>query len=602
MSESSFNPGFDACYRYFAYRLPLERLTKQDAQNVHCPFHGDKHASMSLNLAKGVWHCHVCELAGGMLDFEKRMMACDQEAAWEQIYRITGLEKPKQTRRVIASYDYTDVSGKVLFQKLRYEPKEFANRQPDGKGGWFYNLHGVKKVLYRLPELVTAKLVFVVEGEKDADNLREALLAADVKHCATTCNFDGAGHWKAEYAPYFTGKLVVVLADNDAKGRSHQQTVCANVKPYAEKVKAAELPGLKEKDDVSDWLAIAANTVKALLALVKATPIWEPEQTEHVLLEEMRDFLDRAPVEIEWLVEGLIPARTRGLMVADPKVGKSPLSLDLALALASGSSFLGHVVPLRRRVAIISREDSPQETARRLRLFSEGSAARSAYNWGQIWVNTMTQSAVLHLDNPEHLEGLIQELKMEQFDLVIFDVLREMHTQDENDNTAIANTVLAATKRIQVECQCGVLVLHHISKAQSTNIFRDARGAGAIHGWTEWGLGLTVVDETAPRREWVRKVTAECKYACPAEDVFFRIVSDDAEGVRDQGSGISPSGGGVPWLRIELTDAPETPRKRNLSEAKQALSPRERGPVPGDSVAGKVTSMPARHWYERDEG
>ena len=549
-----FKPSFDQAYAYYSYRLPLERLARRDSLNVHCPFHEDRNPSLSLNLAHGLWNCHSCGASGGMLDFERKMMGSDVETAWAQIYKITGMEPPKVTRTLVKTYDYTDVQGKLLYQKLRYEPKDFSQRQPDGKGGWWYNLHGVKKVLYRLPEVVTAKLVFVVEGEKDAENLREAFVAAAVKDCAVTTTFDGAGHWKPEYAPYFTGRLVVVIPDNDGKGRAHAQTVAASVKPFAEKVKVVELPGLKEKGDVSDWLAepqvlrlaalaqdgkeILALRVRELMALVKATPLWEPEKTEHVLLEEMRDFLDRAPEEIEWLVEGLIPVRTRGLMVADPKVGKSPLALDLALALASGSSWLGHVVPQRRRVAVISREDSPQETARRLRLFSEGTEARRAYNWGQIWVNTMEQSAEYRLDNFEQVDALIRELQMEQFDLAIFDVLRDLHGGDENDNTVMTG-VLAALKRVQVEARCGILLLHHLSKAQSANVFRDSRGAGAIHGWTEWGVGMTVVDELAPRKEWVRKVEFELKYACPADAVHFKIVGDEQA------------------LRIELVDAPE---------------------------------------------
>ena len=538
---AEFQPNFDQLYRYFSYRMPLEQLPKRDSLNVHCPFHEDKHPSMSLNLVKGVWNCRSCARSGGVLDFERTMMATDSETAWSEIYRITGMEQPKRDRRLVKVYEYTDVAGKLLYQKLRYEPKDFSQRQPDGKGGWFYNLHGVKKVLYRLPEVITAKLVFVVEGEKDADNLRDALAGAAAKGVAVTTTFDGAGHWKAEYAPYFTGRLVVVIPDNDAKGKAHATTVAASVKPYAAKVKVVELPGLPEKGDVTNWLESSdSHTVKELMALVKAAPIWEPETSEHVLLEEMRDFLDRAPEEIDWLVDGLIPVRTRGLMIADPKVGKSPLALDLALALASGSSWLGHIVPQRRRVAVMSREDSPAETARRLKLFAEGSEARKAYNWGQIWVNTMDHSPTLQVDNQEQMDALIKELRMEQFDLAIFDVLNVLHSNDENDNTAMS-AVLEALKRIQVEANCGVLVLHHISKAQSTNIFRDARGAGAIHGWPEWGVGLTITDETAPRKEWVRKVEFELKYACPADPVHFKIVGDDTA------------------LRIELTEAPERP-------------------------------------------
>lgn len=568
---SEFKPDFDMSYRYFAHRLPLERLAKTAQVNVHCPFHQDKNPSLSINLEKAVWHCHSCNQSGGILDFEKAMFAKNTEDAWAEIYRVCGMEPPKQNQRLVATYDYVDEAGKTLFQKLRFEPKHFIQRQPDGKGGWWNNTHGVRKVLYRLPDVIVARTLWVVEGEKDADNLREALQAAGVKECAVTTCCDGAGTWIPQYSVVFASKLTVVLGDNDAKGKAHTQTVAASIKPYAAKLKVVELPGLPEKGDVSDWLA-QGHTVTELMALVKAAPLWEAETSDHVLLEEMRDFLDRAPAEIDWLVEGLIPVRTRGLMVADGKVGKSPLALDLALALASGSSWLGHAAPQRRRVAVISREDAPQETARRLRLLAEGSAARGEYNWGQIWMNTMDQSPEYRLDNLEQVDALIKELQMEQFDLAIFDVLRELHGGDENDNTVMAG-VLAALKRVQVEARCGILLLHHLSKAQSTNVFRDARGAGAIHGWTEWGAGMTVVDELAPRKDWVRKVDFELKYACPADTVYFKIVGDETA------------------LRIELTEPPEKAAAKPRRKVQEIVS--------GIGDQGSGASNPP-HWTERE--
>jgi hypothetical protein len=270
---------FDEAFRYFSYRLPNERLTKRDSMNVRCPFHGDKQASMSLNLAKAVWNCHGCNLSGGILDFERQMFGKDAEESWAQIYKIIGREA-KHNRKLVATYDYVDVDGALLYQKLRYEPKQFSQRQPDGKGGWFYNLNGVKKVLYHLPEVITSKYVAIVEGEKDADRLRAALLAADVKDFAVTTTFDGAGHWKPEYAYFFTGRMAIVMRDEDAKGCIHQQTICASIKPYAGKVKALVLPGLSDQQkDISDWLN-GGHLIKEFLNLIQSTPLWKPEATE----------------------------------------------------------------------------------------------------------------------------------------------------------------------------------------------------------------------------------------------------------------------------------------------------------------------------------
>ncbi len=55
------------------------------------------------------------------------------------------------------------------------------------------------------------------------------------------------------------------------------------------------------------------------------------------------------------------------------------------------------------------------------------------------------------------------------------------------------------------------------------SIFRRIRGATAIHGWTEWALGVSVTNSEEPGREWIRKVEFETKAACSADPVYFRI-------------------------------------------------------------------------------
>ena len=51
--------------------------------------------------------------------------------------------------RIVATYDYTDGDGKLLYQVLRYDPKDFRQRRPDGNGGWIWKLEE-RRVLYRL--------------------------------------------------------------------------------------------------------------------------------------------------------------------------------------------------------------------------------------------------------------------------------------------------------------------------------------------------------------------------------------------------------------------------------------------------------------------
>src|SRR5262249_30894730 len=100
------------------------------------------------------------------------------------------------------AYDYRDEKGDLLFQVVRRQldnpsecpdssAKKFFQRRPDGKGGWINDLKGVRRVLYRLPELIAANpgaTVFICEGEKDIERLRALSLEA-------TTNPGGAGKW-----------------------------------------------------------------------------------------------------------------------------------------------------------------------------------------------------------------------------------------------------------------------------------------------------------------------------------------------------------------------------------------------------------------------
>src|SRR6266568_4883169 len=82
----------------------------------------------------------------------------------------------RRTDRPVASYNYLDEVGRLLFRVDRFaNPKAFRQRRPHPKNSdfWIHNLNGTRRVLYRLPELLAAPKrdwVIVCEGEKDADN------------------------------------------------------------------------------------------------------------------------------------------------------------------------------------------------------------------------------------------------------------------------------------------------------------------------------------------------------------------------------------------------------------------------------------------------
>ena len=163
---------------------------------------------------------------------------------------------------------------------MRYEPKDFRQRRPDGKGGWVWNVSGVDLVLYRLPELIATharKWVIVCEGEKDADLLWKLGFVA-------TTNAMGAGKWDANYTEALFGRRVAILPDNDDPGWKHALRVASELHGSATEVRIIELPGLGERTpkhgkDITDWLE-DGHDAEELKALIRASSNWEPEPGE----------------------------------------------------------------------------------------------------------------------------------------------------------------------------------------------------------------------------------------------------------------------------------------------------------------------------------
>ncbi|MBM4289755.1 MAG: hypothetical protein FJ135_16720 [Deltaproteobacteria bacterium] len=212
----------------------------------------------------------------------------------------------RSKRELLASYEYRDAEGNLLFEVCRFlnadGSKTFSQRRPLPGGGSVWGLRAgeyqcfnnsadwypvgkkgqnpmaaVKKfpaaslVLYRLSELLAADpaaTVYIPEGEKDVERLRDLGMIA-------TCNAMGAGKWREEYNSHLQGRLVVILPDNDDPGRAHAQKVARSVHGIATSIKVVELPDLPEKGDVSDWLD-SGGTVEQLQALVEETPEWSP--------------------------------------------------------------------------------------------------------------------------------------------------------------------------------------------------------------------------------------------------------------------------------------------------------------------------------------
>jgi putative DNA primase/helicase len=199
---------------------------------ARCPAHDDRVPSLSLRDADGkvLVHCH-----GG----------CDQHSVIEALKR-RGLwpdGEAHQPSRIVAEYSYIDESGALLYQVVRTEPKGFFQRRPDGHGGWI-NRKSSRQILYRLREVLQAPIVFVCEGEKDVETLRDNGFVA-------TTNAGGADAlWIPQYTEDLRGREVILLPDADQAGRRRVERIARALFGNVARLMILELEGAK---DVSDW-------------------------------------------------------------------------------------------------------------------------------------------------------------------------------------------------------------------------------------------------------------------------------------------------------------------------------------------------------------
>lgn len=328
-----------------------------------CPSHDDKKASLSISVKE-----------------EKILLFDHAGCPLEDILKASHL-KPKDLflvprakknkPAIVAVYDYTDETGKLLFQTVRFEPKDFRQRKPDGKEKWIWSLSNVRLVPYRLSAIMKEPSVFIVEGEKDADNLWKIGIP-------TTCNPMGAGKWRQEWSKFFEGKEVFILPDLDEPGRKHAVDVGKKLYGHAFRIKIIELPKKADVKDVSDWLS-HGGTKADLLKLAKEAKEWHPtsssvpmQPTNILKTTSAHDLMSMEFPEPRWVVPGLI-SEGYVILAGRPKRGKSWFALDLALAVASGGCALGKIKVEQGAVLYLALEDNMRRLQNRIKTISDES-------------------------------------------------------------------------------------------------------------------------------------------------------------------------------------------------------------------------------------
>lgn len=245
---------------------------------------------------------------------------------------------PSVVREMSIEYDYIDAHGNLAYQVVRKPGKKFLQRRPDGRGDWDWNLNGVARIPFRLPELLNADpsaTILICEGEKDV------LTASDMGFIAT-CNPGGAGKWSFVEGPAraaLKGRTVVVVADADDVGRKHALDVVASLAGYAAAVVSVELPGQKDLTDAVRAGMTAADML-SLCATALHTKAFEPPKVPRpkMVLEIARELMALPKVErlpmgvpsIDAMMRGGIPYPRLVVIGGGPGTCKTSFALAIA--------------------------------------------------------------------------------------------------------------------------------------------------------------------------------------------------------------------------------------------------------------------------------
>jgi hypothetical protein len=304
---------------------------------ARCPAHEDSSPSLRIDEAD-----------------DKIILYCHAGCSFENVVAAMGLtvadtfDTPLTPNEPQAKYDYHDADGNLVYQVWRWgktHQPPFTMHRPDGTMG----IGEIERVPYRLHKLLDANRVLIVEGEKDADRLAAAGLAA-------TTSPNGAGKWRDEYAKWFEGKDVVILPDNDEPGTKHGMQVEASLRGVARRVRIINLEDLPPKGDVSDWLN-AGHTIEELGAIIDDKRLLKYERMGDIAVVE------DAPMALEPFILDEGPC----LIFGDGGTGKSALVMALAASFATGQQILpGGPPTITGPVMWLDYESQRMESARRL--------------------------------------------------------------------------------------------------------------------------------------------------------------------------------------------------------------------------------------------
>lgn len=496
-------------------RLAGVKKTRGGGWMARCPAHDDAKASLSITIGddrRTLLYCHAgCDTENKILPrLGLRAQDLFDDAKAERMPE-PGQELAPEPSRLVDTYDYRDEGGKLLYQAVRFHPKDFRQRRPvPGEADrWVWSLGDVRRVVFKMPDLIDRATVYWVEGEKDALRLWEDNIAA-------TTGAGGANAWRDEYAEQLLAlgcAEVVILPDNDTPGAAYASQVQAGCLRVGLRVKIVDLPDVGVKGDVSDWLAAGHDVIElaGVVALVPWTSMEPPMPDglipQAVILDDLLERLETGGfpphptgyAAVDHILGGGFANGELIVLGARAGVGKSAMALEIAQ----------HIGASDETVMIVSREMSTVALARRLILQNTSHVRSMQLRFGRPttknahdlmrWDEAMAEIRKVlpalkarHVwyapvvDEIDALHRMVEGFRPHPpLGLIVVDYLQMLHAEGKEEGRQEVEAVSKGLKRLAMNRDIPVLALSALSRPakgekEKPPVRYDLRESGAI--------------------------------------------------------------------------------------------------------------------------
>lgn len=242
-----------------------------DGYVCRCPCHDDRAASLSLKDTDAglLVNCFAgCEWREIKAELDRRGLLPTKNA-------------PAKSKPPNKYYVYKDLVGNVLCRKVKTHDKKMWFERLDGNE-WRSGLAGMVVPLYNLQAVRESSLVYLCEGEKDAETLISAGLVGTTNHA-------GAKSWASHLTEQLREKTVVVIPDNDDAGRKRVAILSKALQGVVKELRLFVPDNVPEHGDITDWVN-AGNDPAQILS--RSTVIEKRKESKQATRQEYFELIE----------------------------------------------------------------------------------------------------------------------------------------------------------------------------------------------------------------------------------------------------------------------------------------------------------------------